>query len=479
MSSNEAVNRKYFGIDADEIERLREIYALVEPSLPDIVASFYDFAKSDASMMAFFARPGSMEHAEMRQMEHWKMLLQGDLSERYHRSAAIVGRVHYRLKLPFNMYLAGYARVSAMLIRETLKACEAQGIAGETVGDYTSIITRIIAYDTEAVIAAYFEAQQKEQSTALTLVEDGLHRITSGAPAQVIEDEAAGGMPAKYDALREGYNKALSMLVEIGGSIGDLTRELEGSTVEVSNAVSDLAKRSESQASTLQESAAAVEELTQSVRNSSENASRVDGEMKNARKQAMDAQEIVTAAISSMEKIKDSSQEIRSKIGAINQIAFQTNLLALNAGVEAARAGEHGRGFAVVASEVRALAVRASETAKEINDIITSSGKHVTEGSEKVSHTGDALRSIIENVVQVSELIEQIDRTAKEQSLTLDNINGSVGQLELATQQNAAMAEETSAAAVAMQLNFGGLVKAVHELGLAPEEPSSAYRQIA
>ena len=147
-----------------------------------------------------------------------------------------------------------------------------------------------------------------------------------------------------------------------------------------------------------------------------------------------------------MSEIEQSSLRISKIIGVIDEIAFQTNLLALNAGVEAARAGDAGRGFAVVASEVRALAQRSSDAAREIGGLIAESGTHVKRGVSLVARTGDALRQIVNSVGDISEHVAEIAASSKEQSVGLNEVNIAIGQLDQATQRNAAMFEQTDAA---------------------------------
>jgi methyl-accepting chemotaxis protein len=156
---------------------------------------------------------------------------------------------------------------------------------------------------------------------------------------------------------------------------------------------------------------------------------------------------IVKQAVAAMGGIKTSSSQITQIIGVIDEIAFQTNLLALNAGVEAARAGEAGRGFAVVASEVRALAQRSADAAKEIKALISASTTQVDGGVELVDRTGLALQEIIQKVSNIDQLVKEISASSKDQAVSLAEINTAVGELDKAVQQNAAMAEETTAAA--------------------------------
>jgi len=207
-----------------------------------------------------------------------------------------------------------------------------------------------------------------------------------------------------------------------------------------------LSRRTERQAATLEETAAALDELTASVRSAAEGAGLANQVVSDAKSSAEASGVVVQEAVDAMEEIQTSSSKISRIINVIDDIAFQTNLLALNAGVEAARAGEAGRGFAVVASEVRALAQRTSDAAREINDLISTSSQHVGRGVDLVGQAGSALQQIVESVSNIAVHVSEIAVSANEQSSGLAEINTAVNQLDQVTQQNAAMFEETTAA---------------------------------
>lgn len=479
MSHSAELNTDFFDLGEDQLALVREGYALVKGDMEDLLGTFYDFAMGVPEIASFFEDKALLAHARERQAEHWDMLLSGRLDAAYIRSAKIIGTVHFKIELPFHMYLGAYSRVASMVMSCLLEKLQEKAEDGEQVTRMVCAITRAFTLDTELVIRAFFDAQQAEQTRALALLDAGLSRITNGQAAEPILDAGAGAMPARYDSLRVGYNRALDLITTASQTIGNMTYELEESIRSVNSATDDLAKRTEVQADTLEQSAAAVDKLTQSVKAASENVSSVGAEARAARTHAQKAQGIVAEAVQSMTEIAASSKLISSKIGAINQIAFQTSLLALNAGVEAARAGDHGRGFAVVATEVRALAGRAAETAKEINDIISFSTEQVDSGSDKVGRTGDALKDITENIGRVSALIEDIDTTTTEQSRALESVNQAIGSLDATTQKNAAMAEETSAAALTMSLSFDSLADAVYSLGARAEAPVEDARRPA
>lgn len=295
--------------------------------------------------------------------------------------------------------------------------------------------------------AAQADAEkQREQSKVVDVLTTALADLSELDLTRQIENAAGAPFPIEYDALRLSFNQLVNRLSETITDIRSVADEVNGDAKEMAGSSGDLSERTESQAATLQQSAAALEELSQSVQSTAENAADAEATTNENRLMAKQTGDIVENAITAMEAIEASSQQITQIISVIDDIAFQTNLLALNAGVEAARAGEAGRGFAVVASEVRALAQHSSASAQEIKSLIASSSEHVEGGSKLVREAGQSIGNIIERVERVASLVSDIAVSAKEQSVGVTEINSGVRDLDAATQRNAAMAEEASAA---------------------------------
>ena len=213
----------------------------------------------------------------------------------------------------------------------------------------------------------------------------------------------------------------------------------------------DLSQRTEEQASNLQQTAASMEELTGTVRQNADNARAASQLAAGASQVASRGGEVVGRVVTTMGEITSSSRRIADIIGVIDGIAFQTNILALNAAVEAARAGEQGRGFAVVASEVRSLAQRSSAAAKEIKSLIEQSVDQVEGGSKLVAEAGTTMNDIVAQVQKVTDLVGEITAASVEQSKGIDQVGEAVAQLDQVTQQNAALVEESAAAAESMK----------------------------
>ncbi|MCF6371387.1 methyl-accepting chemotaxis protein, partial [Rhizobium halophilum] len=220
---------------------------------------------------------------------------------------------------------------------------------------------------------------------------------------------------------------------------------IDSGSREISQSAEDLSKRTEQQAASLEETAAALDQITTNVANSSKRAEEARTVAIQANENARQSGTVVANAVDAMGKIEQSSNQISSIIGVIDDIAFQTNLLALNAGVEAARAGEAGKGFAVVAQEVRELAQRSATAAKEIKDLIRNSSVEVANGVQLVSQTGEALKTIETYIVTINQHMDAIATSSREQSVGLSEVNTAVNQMDQVTQQNAAMVEEANA----------------------------------
>ncbi|WP_235839985.1 methyl-accepting chemotaxis protein [Derxia lacustris] len=222
-------------------------------------------------------------------------------------------------------------------------------------------------------------------------------------------------------------------------------------TSEIASGNADLSHRTEAQASSLQETAASMEELTGTVGANALNARQAEQMTRAASEIAVRGGEAVGRVIDTMNGIHEASRRVVDIIAVIEGIAFQTNILALNAAVEAARAGDHGRGFAVVASEVRALAHRASDSAKQIQALINDSVERVETGSGLVNEAGDTIRTAVESVTMVAELMGEMANAAGQQGAGIAQVNSAIGHMDATTQQNSALVEQAAAAAQALR----------------------------
>ena len=236
-------------------------------------------------------------------------------------------------------------------------------------------------------------------------------------------------------------------LLKVENEIRGASDHIGVSSTQIAGGTQDLASRTESAASNLAQTSSSMADLTNTVRQSADAASQANSLAATAAGVASRGGEVVGQVVATMDDINDSSRKIANSIGVIDSIAFQTNILALNAAVEAARAGEAGRGFAVVASEVRNLAGRSAQAAKEIKDLINASVEKVDSGSKLVQHAGETMNEIVASVGRVTDVLGAITAAAAEQSNGIAQVNTAVNQLDHMTQQNAALVEQSSAAA--------------------------------
>ncbi|KJF73789.1 methyl-accepting chemotaxis protein [Agrobacterium arsenijevicii] len=268
------------------------------------------------------------------------------------------------------------------------------------------------------------------------------------------------------DHLRIDFNNSIAGLDATISNIGESANAIRSGSGELKSASEDLSRRTERQAAALEEAAAALGDMTQAVNISLSRCDVAVGTTAETMQDAHKSTAVVKEAIVAMERIETSSSKIRQIIDVIDQIAFQTNLLALNAGVEAARAGEAGKGFAVVAQEVRELAQKSAAAARDITTLIATSAGDVESGVALVLKTGESLEQIQKRIQSVNDQIGAIATASREQSGRLGEINASVNELDHVTQQNAAMVEETTAAAFSLASEADGLTEQVGQFSV-------------
>ena len=274
--------------------------------------------------------------------------------------------------------------------------------------------------------------------------------------------------------------KALSaMQGSLAGVVGNVRSNSESVSTaasEISQGANDLSQRTEEQASALQQAASSMEQLGATVRQNAENAQSANQLALGASTVARKGGEVVGEVVETMKGINDSSKRVVDIIGVIDGIAFQTNILALNAAVEAARAGEQGRGFAVVASEVRSLAQRSADAAKEIKTLISASVERVEHGTALVDRAGITMTEIVTSISRVTDIMGEISAASTEQSSGVGQISQAIAQMDQATQQNAALVEESAAAAESLRDQAHQLVQVVAVFRLDGATPVAAAR---
>ena len=289
-----------------------------------------------------------------------------------------------------------------------------------------------------------------------------------GEAAGFVERVAAGDLTVAA-AVRPGDQSSLmaslltmrESLVQVISGVRQGAESVASASTQISQANLDLSQRTETQASALEQTAASMEELGSTVHQNADNARVANQLAQTASTVASRGGEVVQQVVGTMKQINESSDRIAEIISVIDGIAFQTNILALNAAVEAARAGEQGRGFAVVASEVRSLAQRSAGAAKEIKSLITASVERVGEGSRLVNEAGATMSEMVDSIRRVTDVMGEISAASREQSSGVAQVGQAVTEMDKTTQQNAALVEQTAAAADGLRSQAQQLVDAV------------------
>jgi methyl-accepting chemotaxis protein len=298
----------------------------------------------------------------------------------------------------------------------------------------------------------------------LAQLEQTARRIAAGDLAEPI---VARGERSEVDRLMGEIATMQASLRRLVEHVRESTDCIDVASREVASGNADLSARTENTASSLQQTASTMEQLTVTVRHSADAARNADALARSAADVARRGGSVVGNVVATMDDINHASRKIVEIIGVIDGIAFQTNILALNAAVEAARAGEQGRGFAVVAGEVRSLAQRSANAAREIKTLIGDSVEKVESGARLVGEAGRTMDEIVQSVQRVTAIVDEISTSAAEQSSSIGEVNGAVANIEQSTQQNAALVEQSAAAAASLRDQAARLAQVVGGFRLA------------
>jgi methyl-accepting chemotaxis protein len=426
---------KFVDFGPEDAAALGRVRPALEANLERILTKFYSHIELYPNLMAMFGGAAGVAHARQAQADHWRQLFRGGFDAGYAARVTRIGKTHARIGLEPRWYMAGYALAMGELL--AIAAAE----------------TRWRAKDRDAALKAITKAVMLDMDFAVSVY------------IEQSKIETADRVAESVDAIRAAAS-------------------------EISQGSNDLATRTERQASALQETVATMAEIAATVTMNAQNSESARARAAEALAQAERGGTAVTSVVEAMSGIEASSTRISEIIQVMEEISFQTKLLALNAAVEAARAGESGKGFAVVAQEVRSLADRSRQASQQIRELIAASTREVGQGVKLAGGAGAALEDIVGTVRKVAEIAPEIAAGSREQSRSIAEINKALADLDAATQQNAALVEESSASAASLAEQAGHLVDVIasfragktqgeekaagHRPAAAPKKPSAA-----
>jgi len=447
----------------------------IKETLADIDTKYRRIADNDAAFLADLKDPKARDEF----VNVWQKLEQEfkPIADRNLR-LAVEGRTDEAVAVLVGETIPMRNRLLAWLGKErerqtNMLHAEIAGIQHESLKTRTQLVVLVAAIAVGLLGFSWYIAHVLQRRVA--------------ASRQVAERVRDGDLTVPVvDVARDEFSPLLASMAEMQQALTRVVSAVrQGSdsvataSAEIAQGNNDLSARTEHQASALEQTAASMDELGATVRQNADNAQQASQFARTASDVAARGGDVVAQVVRTMRGIDESSSRIAEIIGVIDGIAFQTNILALNAAVEAARAGEQGRGFAVVAGEVRSLAQRSAEAAKEIKGLITDSVDRVRQGSELVERAGGTMAEVVDSIRRVTEVVSEISVASREQSAGVGQVGEAVTQMDQVTQQNAALVEESAAAAEALRAQAERLVAAVAVFRLQPADGDEAPRAVA
>lgn len=437
---NFAAKLDFFNLGAEDFARFPQAAKAIAAHAPAALDRLYTKISATPEAAAKFTSPDRMTHARNKQIEHWSQMFAGAADERYRDSAERIGRVHSRIGLEPSWYIGAYASVLEEVIIE---------MTGKGLGRFSSrrsarligSMVKMALLDMEIALSTYFAAEEETRVAVCDKVGTALRRLADGDFTLPIDE-----LPPAYQGIQNDYERMRERVRVALADAAETAQNVDTGAQEIRQASDDLARRTEQQAASLEEASAAMTSLAESVRLAAVDAGQLHGSVQQAHGDALSGGEVVTGTVQAMNDIHRSAQEIGNIISVIDGIAFQTNLLALNAGVEAARAGDAGRGFAVVATEVRALAQRSADAARDIKELITASSQQVERGVDLVGQTGETFNRIVTGIGEITDVARGLADMSSRQAGNIAQVRETVRDLDIMTQQNAAMVEQATAA---------------------------------
>lgn len=475
-TSNDLSDRFEFYELARNRSSFTRLSRLVARSVDAGLSRFYAKLGKTPALGAFFSSEDRVRHARSAQRDHWIQLFEHGLNADYYERARRIGNTHARIGLEPKWYIGGYA-----LILEQMIEAEALGRFGRIwparrrMARDLAALVKVAMIDMDVALSTYFErAEQSTREIVLGRMGAALRGLADGDLTTRMT-----GLPDSFRQAEVDFNGAMQRLASTVGLVSESAANISTSTDEIRAATENLAARTERQAHNVQDCARAMSDLSIGIRQTSRSMGELRVSAQETEVEATQGREAVRQAVNAMDDAQQSAQEVVQIAEIIDGIAFQTNLLALNAGVEAARVGEAGKGFAVVANEVRALAQRSSEAAENIKRLLSASRQQVDRGAELVKDAGGMLHAIIGKVTEISAGVREASRLAEVQAVNAERVDQVITEIDLATQQNAAMVEESAAATRSMGGTSARLAQAVAAFTVSAKGSAPGFRRAA
>jgi methyl-accepting chemotaxis protein len=448
MSNPEISTRLAFmAFDDAQRAKLAGLQPFVRKIIGGALDRFYAQARITPATSVFFNDDAHMTRASAAQKAHWLRIAGARFDDEFYASVRRIGSVHARIGLEPRWYIGAYA----LVLEDLLKGIARQHspfrrflslFRISSARDASIAIVKAALLDMDLSVSIYFEEAQVERNEAIDSLTGALAMLASGDLSHDLT-----GLPSAFAALEGSYNEAIENLRTLIGSVTESTATIRSGAGEIATASEDLARRTESNAASLEQTSAAITQMDGRLKATALSAGRTVSRADDAIATVSNGRAIADEAVQAMGRVADSAKGIDDVIEGLDKIAFQTRVLAMNAAVDAGRAGEAGRGFAVVADLVSALAMRAEEEAGRAREQLTATQTDIVAAVDLVQKVDAALANISGDVGEVHKLLAGMATDNGAQSTAVGEISCAVGTMDQATQQNAAMVEETSAAA--------------------------------
>mgnify|MGYP003365296833 CR=1 FL=1 len=462
---------------------IRGVGAVIERELPEALEQLYAQIRKVPEIHNLFSSEEEMERAKRAQRNHWKSISAADLGAEYAARVHAIGTVHARIGLEPTWYIGGYAIIVDHLVHAIVNHFQ-QGrslFPGQSaqvtaqMADTIASLCKVVFLEMDLTISVYLEqeelAREAAREEAIRKEQDLVAGSFGAVIGRIAERDLSGqvrdDLPAAYLTLRENLNSAMGALNGTLGAVLDTTQAIDRAAAEISSAAHDMAGRTERQASSVERTAATVEQVSATVSETATRVAHAEDFVVQCEAATGRFGEMIERAQNTMGDIAASSDAIARITDVMDGIATRTNLLALNTAIEAARAGEAGNSFKILAKEIRDLATRAAEASKEVRGLVNTAREQVATGVTAMGEASAAIGSIIAGVNEIGSHLKDIAVAAREQASALRDINGAVATIDQGTRQNAAMAEQTSAASLAMAEQAAALKAQLSEFRLA------------